>query len=149
MSNESTQNVVVSPTNTIVDLDLDPLCPIVWKVESHKKGGLLDVTKAKIGLYLSPNQQGSGRIEGNKLREELGDKPVLNANLLDWYLANPSLIPEDWRRRVVFFWGTIYRDSDGLLFVRDLYWNGNQWRWDVSWLGSDWFSCNPVAILEP
>ncbi len=149
MSEESAQNVVSSLANAIADLDADPHCSWWWDVESHKKGGLLDVVKTKIGLYLSPNQQGSGCVEGNKLRVELGDKLVLNANLLDFYLANPYLIPEDWRGKYTFFWGTIYRTASGSLYVRYLYCDGRHWRWSYRILNHDWYFPNPAAVIEP
>jgi len=37
----------------------------------------------------------------------------MNANVLDYLLAHPELIPEDWKNKYVFFWGTIYRYSSG------------------------------------
>ncbi len=133
---------------TIADLDADPRCPVGWKVESHKKGGMLDVAKAKIGLYLSPNPRRNDRIELNKLCEELKNKKVLNANLLDWYMANPSFIPEEWKAEQVFFLGTMYCDSDGDACVRHLYWIDGRWDWSYRWLVVGWNSNHPVVVLE-
>ena len=82
-------------------------------------------------------QKGGEHIEFNKLHEELVEKPLLNANVLDYLLFNPVLIPEEWKRDdqgntlCICFWGTIYRhDSGRFLCVRFLYWDrkDNTWR---------------------
>jgi hypothetical protein len=100
-----------------INCDADPFIPGGWKVEEHKKGGQLKWDPKKVSLYLPKRQQNGKVIGGNELREELKDQPVLNANVLDYLLANPHLIPEEWKNKYVFFWGTIYRDSHGNLYV--------------------------------
>lgn len=127
---------------SIIDLDTNPYCPDGWEVVEHKEGGKIkwDIAKQADALYLSKNQQGGRVVKGNKLRKELADKPVLNASVLDYLLANPHLIPEEWKGKAVFFWGTIYRHSDGSLDVRYLDWGGGRWGWDwdVARLRLDW-----------
>jgi hypothetical protein len=109
---------------------------------------------SKVKLHLSPNQEGDKRIGGNDLRKELEILPVYNANLLDYLLKNPHLIPEDWKvdkngnRRYIFFWGTIYADSGGDLCVRCLFWYDSGWYWDSYWLGRDWGSRYPAALAS-
>jgi len=130
----------------IIDYDADPYLPADWKgVEYHKKGGMFEWNPAKVYLHLSPNQQNGKTTKGNNLRKELKNEPVLNANVLDYLLDHPELIPEEWKDKAVFFWGTIYRNSDGSLCVRYLVWRGSQWDWRCRWLGHDWRSCNPAA----
>ena len=97
-------------------------------------------------LYLSKKQKGSSYIEGNKLREELKGQPVYNANLLDYLLKNPYPIPEEWKGKYVFFWGTVYRNSDDRLCVRCLYWSGDRRYWSSYWLDSDWLDSDPAAV---
>jgi len=120
----------------LVDLDADPFVPEGWKVVDHCKSGLFKYDPAKVGLYLSKKQQNGKVIVGNDLRKELKSQPVYNANLLDFYLKkeNQHLIPEEWNEKMVFFWGTIYHNSDGDLYVRGLYWNGDRWCWGYLWL---------------
>ncbi|MFI5260484.1 MAG: hypothetical protein ACHQU0_01675 [Candidatus Paceibacteria bacterium] len=123
----------------IIDCDSALFVPDGWKVEEHDEGGQLTFDASKIELYFSVAQdQTKGSIGGNELRKELADKPVLNANVLDYLLANPHLIPKEWKGKSIFFWGTIYRDSDGLLCVRCLCWGGNGWRWGRYWLDGGW-----------
>lgn len=137
----------------LIDCDANPFTPSGWTVESHKKGGRFAFNPAKIRLHLSPNQQGGKHIEGNKLRKELANEPVLNANVLDFLLKNPNLISEEWKKdasgntRYIFFWGTIYRYSYGYLCVRCLYWSGESWGWSFDWLDDGWFSSGPAAVL--
>ncbi len=131
----------------IIDLDADPRIPYDgWKVEEHKKGGQFVWNPAKVALFLSKKQQDGNSIEGNKLRKEMNDQPVYNANLLDYLLDNPHLIPEEWKGKAVFFWGTIYRSSGGSLCVRYLVWGGGRWEQVNSWLGRSFVSGCPSAV---
>lgn len=133
----------------IIDCDSNPFVPNGWRVEEHKKVGQLKWDPKKISLHLSKNQKKGKVIEGNKLRKELENQQVLNANVLDYLLANSHLIPEEWKGKYVFFWGTIYRRSDGGLCVRCLYWDGGRWGWDYYWLGNGrgWCGSYPAALL--
>lgn len=132
----------------IIDMDANPYIPNNWKVESHKKQGQLEWDPENIQLYLSAEQHGDKWIKGDKLQKELETQPVLNANLLDYLLKYPELIPESWKGKAIFFWGTIYRDSDGDLCVRYLYWGGESWFWlcHCLWLGDDFGSGSPAAV---
>jgi hypothetical protein len=136
----------------VIDLDADPFVPNNWKVEKHQQGGSFKWDPAQVQFHLSPNQQNGKVIEGNKLRKELEGKSVFNANLLDYLLAHPNLIPEEWkqdeqgRTRYIFFWGTIYRYSDGNLCVRYLYWHVGRWQWGCSWLDDGWDDQRPAAL---
>jgi hypothetical protein len=132
----------------IIDCDAQPFTPDGWSVEEHQKGGTFtwDKETQKDALYLSKGQQGGKYIEGNKLRKEMAGKPVLNANVLDYLLKNPHLIPEEWKGKYVFFWGTVYRHRVGDLCVRCLYWDGGRWRWSSYWLDLDWSGYRPAAL---
>ena len=143
----------VTTVHYIIDCDADPFTPEGWKVEEHNKMGQLEWDPTRVILYLSPNQKDGKYVEGNKLRKELADKPVLNANVLDHLLANPHLIPKEWKvgeqdhARYIFFWGTIYRYSNGYLCVRCLYFVGSRWRWVYFWLDYVWVGSGPAVCL--
>ncbi len=136
----------------MVDCDADPFVPDGWKVEEHQKSGSFQWDASKVEFYLDKGQQNGKYFEGNKLRKQLAGKSVLNANVLDYLLAHPRLIPEDWKKdergnmRYIFFWGTIFRNSDGVLYVRYLYWGGGRWDWGAHWLGRDWRGSYPAAV---
>ncbi len=138
-------HAVISVSKHLIDLDADPFVPNDWKVEEHQKGCQFEWDAAKVSLYLSKKQQ-RGVTEGNKLREELKGQPVYNANLLDYLLKNPHLIPEEWKSRHVFFWGTVYRGRDGSLYVRYLCWSSDWWSWGSRWLGCLWHGSRPAAV---
>jgi len=131
----------------LIDCDANPFIPEGWTVEEHKKGGLYKFDPSKISLYLSKKQK-KGSIGGNDLRKELTGQPVLNANVLDYLLAHPDLIPEEWKSKYIFFWGTIYRSSYGGLSVRSLYWDGSKWYWVCHWLDDDFNAGNPAALAS-
>ena len=130
----------------VIDCDVDPFTPNGWKVEEHRKDGQLEWDPEKITLHLDDAQK-NGVIEGNDLRSNFKNVPVLNANVLDYLLANPHLISEEWKDKYVFFWGTIFRRHDGYLYVRFLGWSGDEWSWFYSWLGSGWRGGGLAASL--
>ncbi len=130
----------------VIDCDAASFVPKGWSVEEHRKGGQFAWDPGKVSLYLSESQKNGSVISGNKLRKELQDKPVLNANVLDYLLEHPELIPEEWKGKYIFFWGTIYRGSDGGLYVRCLSWDGERWSWGDRWLGRGWNADNPAAV---
>jgi len=130
----------------IINCNARPFIPEDWKVVKHIKGGKFEWNPLKIRLYLSDGQKEGRCINGNKLRKELEGQPVLNANVLDWLIAHPEFIPEAWKGKCIYFWGTIYRRADGDLVVRCLRWYGNRWDWDYYWLGRGWFDDGPAAL---
>lgn len=136
----------VVATKHIIDCDANHTISEGWKVEEHRNGGELEWDPTEVRLHLSPNQRNCKVIEGHKLRKELANEPTLNANALDYLLAHPELIPEEWKGRLVFFWGTIFRSSVGNLCVRYLIWNGSGWYWDYHWLDADWNDNYPAVL---
>lgn len=129
-----------------IDLDANPFTPDGWTVEEHQKGGHIGFDSSAVALWLSPNQQHSKYIEGHKLRQELANQLTLNANVLDFLLANPHLIPEDWKGKGVFFWGTVYRHRGGLPHVRCLHWGRDLWHWSGIWLDHSWGGDAPALV---
>lgn len=132
----------------VIDCNADPLLPEGWTVEEHRRMGQMEWDPTKVSLYLSDRQRGSGMIKGNDLREEFAGKPVLNANVLDWLLKRPEEIPEEWKGKDVFFWGTIYHGRDGLLHVRYLCWRGVGWYWNYDCLSDGWHSKHPAVLAS-
>lgn len=130
----------------VIDCDANPYLPEGWKVEEHQKSGPLKWDAKLVELWLAKGQQNGKVLKGDKLRQELVGKPVLNACVLDYLLANSHLIPEEWKGKAVFFWGTIYRLSGGYLYVRYLYWLGDRWFWSYYWLDIDWYDNYPSAL---
>ena len=150
-------SVVVQAIEHVVDCDVDPYIPSGWSLKDegaeHRKGGMvklerrgddLYVNGKKIELFLAEGQKDG--IKGHQLRSMLAEKLVLNANILDYLLKNPKLIPESWKDKYVFFWGDVYRDSDGDLYVRYLFWGVAGWGWGYYGLGSDFFGDYPAAV---
>lgn len=139
----------------IIDCDAPPLLPHeVWTVEEHKQGGRWFSWKpTKVRLYLSDSQMKRSCIEGHQLRRELAEMPVLNANVLDYLLQHPHLIPEKWKQDdqghllTIFFWGTIYRNFCGRLCVRCLYFASGRWQEGVYWLDMDWRAWAPAVVF--
>lgn len=143
---------IVTPEH-VIDCDADPYVPDGWSVLPDEEQlpnrirGSFKWNAAGVALHLDKGQKkGDKGIEGNKLRKVLARKPVLNANVLDYLFTHFYLIPEEWKGKAVFFWGTIYRDPDGFLYVRGLYWGGSRWYSNTYWLGFDCFDCHLAAV---
>jgi hypothetical protein len=132
----------------IIDCDADPFIPEELEVEKHIKDGQLEFDLSQIELYLDKGQKNGKSVAGNKLRELLVGKPTLNANVLDYLLAHPKLIPEEWKDKFVFFWGTIYRRDGDLMFVRCLCWHDGRWGWHWHCLGLDFQDSYPAALRK-
>lgn len=144
-----------------IDGDLGPKVPsglyLTGEGTEHRKMGKITLEKREDGKlyangvevvrYLSPQQQNGKSIQGHRLHAELKDKQVLNACIMDALLANPQLIPDDWKTGYTYFWGTIFRRADGRLCVRFLYWGGGRWDWGYDWLDGGWHGLSPAASL--
>ncbi len=136
----------IKPVEYFIDLYSDPFIPEGWSVVEHKKSGEWKYDPTKVGLYLSKKQQG-GIIGGHNLRKELEDQSAMNANMLEFYLKNTHLISSEWKNKVVFFWGTIYRCADGRLYVRCLCWGSGRWFWNYRWLSRGWSDNDPAVVF--
>lgn len=136
----------------VIDMDTAPYIPNGLRFDpedqlQNQVHGQVEWNLKKFQLYLSEHQTtGKKWIGGKDLQKELESHLVYNANALDYLLVHPELIPEEWKGKCVFFWGTIYRDSDGPLCVRCLCWHGESWDWGCDWLDYDFFSYSPAAV---
>jgi hypothetical protein len=145
-------NAEITQVTHFIDCDKDPVIPYGdWTIADHQKQGSWTWNPSEVSLYLT-DQQKKGTIRGDELCNELTDKKVLNVCVLDYLLEHPQLIPESWKKdeegntRFIFFWGTIYRNSDGDLCVGYLFWDGVQWGWLYDWLGLEWSDQSPAAV---
>ncbi len=142
-------------TNRLIDCDAEPFVPEGLTVVEHRKGGMLEFDPSKIMMYLDDAQRGDS-FSGHDLRKKLEGRPVLNACVLDHLLANPDLIPESWklneqrRLRRVWFLGTVYRDANGSLYVRSLYWSYDSMEWHdiLLSLNSEYESRTCAAVFK-
>ena len=110
-----------------IDCDADPILPEGWKF-MQEKAGRLEFDPSKTKLHLEPCQE-RGKIVGGRLYGYLKGKPVMNVKVLEWLLAHPSAIPEQWRFHPdIYFWGTIlHSPEDGRTYVCYMHWNYSRW----------------------
>ena len=146
-------NAKIALVKHVIDCDALPYIPNGWEVRPEDQllntvKGQLEWDPTKIAFYLSDGQKDGKVIKGEKLRKELGNQPILNANVLDFLLAHPELIPEEWKSEYVFFWGTIYRYSGGRLNVRYLSWGGSRWDWYCRWLEYGFDARGPAVVAR-
>jgi len=159
---------VVQIVKHVLNMALDAM-PKVWKdqggwnipaedqIATAINGGVHDVAEIvkQVVFHLSPSQKDGKVAKGHNLHTEFKTSGLafLNGVLLDYLIEHPELIPESWKfdengkTRYIFFWGSIYRGSDGRLYVRYLCWSGGEWDWGYGWLGDDWRGLSPAAVL--
>lgn len=130
----------------LIDCDEQSFSHKDWKVVEHINGGLLKFNPIKVTLYLSENQNNKS-IVGYDLRKEFENKPILNADVLDYLLAHTELIPNEWVGKEIYFWGTVY-SLRGELCVRNLEWNYNHAFWGHKCLSQDFNCLNYTAMLN-
>ena len=118
-------------TNLIVDFDASPLAYRNLKVVEHKKAGKWRFEPSQLELHFCKSQQEVGYCNpASRVYSELATEPVVNANLLDFYLLHKDLIPQEWKNQSIYFWGTIYSHQDGSgRYVRFLMWVESSGGW--------------------
>lgn len=155
---EGNFNKIPQGLRRLIDGDTKSYVPAGWSIKAEDQlpnvvRGEIEFDPAKVQFHLDDAQK-TGTIVGNKLKEKLAKlSAVYGAQVLDHLLANTNLIPDSWKTdengqtRYLYFWGTIYRDSDGRLYVRSLYFGDGQWRWISRWLGGKFDTQYPTAVL--
>ena len=138
----------MTATNTnIVDLDADAWVPSTWTCDQekdHKRGGQFTWDPSRVKLHLFEGQKNGSTMTRDRLKAELRDIPVCNSNMLLFLFRNQHLIPEEFKGKRIFFWGTIYHDKikQDVFYVTYLFWHEQKkgWLWGYVWhpeLGSD------------
>ncbi len=131
----------------MIDCDALPMIPSNWNIKKHQKCGVIKFDISKIELYFLKGYK-NVITENNDLLVELKGKKLMNANVLDYLLANPKYIPEEWRKlKRVFFLGTVYGVGDYLGF-RYIEWRGGRWCWNIEWPKEIFFSEDPIALFK-
>jgi len=125
----------------IIDCSVQPMIPDGWRINpkdqiASRVSGELIWTPEQIRLHLDPAQEGDGVLKGDALQKKLDGQRVMPANVLDYLLANPALIPPDWKEQTVSFWGTVYSGGECKLVRSLTHFNGYFWTFgfvDRSW----------------
>ncbi len=154
-----TTAVVTHEQHRTINCNATPFLPNGWSVRPEDQitsavRGDFTLEPSKITPYFSEQQKNSKAVVGNDLRKELEGKPVLTAHVLDHLLADTDLVPESWKvdengnTLYHFFWGTLYRASDGGLCVRYLCWCGDRWDWFSYWLGDRFDGQRPAVLAS-
>lgn len=141
-------NVSIIVEDYLIDCDVIPSIGGDWKIEEHIKGGKIIWDSDKFKTYLCDEQK-MNPLEGNKIREKLKDRLVLNACILEYLLNNPEVIPKKWKGKNIVFWGTIYRNPYDLLCVFYLFWDNssNSWKLGRGSLNETWDNKSPAVVL--
>jgi hypothetical protein len=120
---------LVRTAKHIIDCDSAPYMPYAhWKLVKHRQSGQLEWDEERVSLHFSTTQKKGKSVAGCHILKEIKKLPLLNANVLDYLLKNQELIPEEWKKLKVYFWGTIYCEGS-TPYARYLNWSGEEWFW--------------------
>lgn len=151
----SDKSTIKPLVDQIIDFDSTPHTQSGWELRASDQiksrlTGKWRFNPEAIEKYLSKEQKKGGIIIGNNLKDELDGVPVVGAQLLDFCLANPHLIPKEWKRKAACFWGTIYRTSSGRPCVQSLVWDQYGRRWGSSYrpLCYDFDYYHPALLIS-
>lgn len=100
----------------LIDCNQTPFIPDGLFIVEHRKFGVFKLNPSYTKLDLSRKKKNMS-IMGTDMRKHLSKKWVMNANILDFVIENPDLVPENWKNKIIYFWGTIYGTSNGDLHV--------------------------------
>ena len=145
----------------VIDTNADPSLeglPEGTIVKVHKVLGRLTWGEFKIRLFRTEEQKLSAVYTGEagsevlwhlEQEEELGMK-LLNANVLDFLLEHPQLIPKSWKDKNVYFWGTMFyphpeESSDTI--IRYLLWEDGKWSSSYCYMYFSWYDDEPAAVI--
>lgn len=106
----------------------------------------IDFSKICLKTYLKEEEE---FIPGEEWlrRIKAAGRIRLDAKVFQVIWKNRNSIPKSWKDKAVFFCGTTFRGPDGSRYVLYLCWLEGGWRWRYSWLGYDWYSHVPSAVL--
>jgi len=109
----------------IINCNVDPEVPDGWDVVDHIRGSdQFEWDRNRIGLHITRRKRVGGLYHGQPFGDEVQQDlrhrclRVPNANIVDYLIAHPELVPEEWGADRVMFWGTVYRNPEGRLYVR-------------------------------
>lgn len=114
-----------------IDLGADPFIPEGFSVEEHQGCGLWKWDPQS--LVRLAKEQSSRGFKGTNWKEESSKDGNLNANVLDYLLKHPEIIPEELGNLSVTFWKTIYRDRGGNTCVCSLGRDSSGWGRRYGW----------------
>jgi len=123
----------------------------VWKIDEQDERSLAltEVNLADIRLETALKESDNGRVTGEeKLRRLKAMGCIrLDAGVLRAFWENKDLIPESWKGKLVYFDGTILRNSHDIRCALYVYWYDDEWRWGYYFLGGGRIVRNPSAVL--
>lgn len=120
----------------VVDFDTNPEAPNSWKRAPPEEeldsrvAGKWTFNPGEVKL-LKPTRRGRTPLLGKDILPEFSDKPVAGAQIVNLYLSNPKLVPEEWKkkrnRRILLLGNIFYSGGDPC--VKYVFWDGSKLDW--------------------
>lgn len=149
----------------VIDFNSQPEIPEGYEIRPRDQivgrlKGKCVINPKNLRLYLAEGQgifRNSEFIYGPELKKDLKGKRVVGAQLLDFYLKNQHLIPEEYKNHMTDFWGTLYRHIESsqlmkkpAICFRSLIWFPEQkiWQDQFIMIYSVFDNKSPALIAE-
>ncbi len=136
----------------VIECNTPPRCPrgAGWKVEEHRKHGKLRLTPRRVQLHVPRKLENSTLSVGDIYRDQLQNRDVVNANVLDFFLKNLNSVPKEFEEHeAILFFGTVYIDDGDDPYVRCLVRSAGKWKEDRFCFESYWQWSWAAAVLVP
>ena len=110
--NEYKESLPSGPKDHGIEFDAVPFCPAGLTIAPDsdqiktRVRGKRNLSEISIRLHLYDGQTNGKWLNGYYLKVKLDGQEVFGAQLLDFYLEHPDLIPEDWKKK-----GWIYEED--------------------------------------
>lgn len=114
---------------TTIELGRGPFVPSYWKLDQHVGHGDFIYNPRGLRIYRPAVENGSSILVESIDWLRDGPPDPCNANLLDWYLNNPFLIPDTLKDFRLLFPGTTYLNGLKNRCIRGLKWCPEGWNW--------------------
>ncbi len=128
----------IEPVRFNINLGVDPFLPEGWAIQSSRMYSSHSsiIYREGDGLYIN-----SRLVRCVPTTDKKKSSSPLPAQVLDYLLAHPYLIPDSWKRMEghtphIFFEGTVFKHNTGGDVVRGMYHDGERYKPDVIWTDS-------------
>jgi len=115
----------VSPVRSFVPPGI-AIAPVEQQFRNRMQGSFIG-DLATVSLYVPTKDHQSCWTTLPTVRQELSGQPVYGAVLADYLMSNQEQINPEWRGIFLSFWGTIFQDQDGALWVASMFYHGGHW----------------------
>lgn len=137
-------NFVIDVAQHVINFDASAKMPFAGASLSERDYAITGDVAFNPSEWIAKNELKDGEtyITGHEFLKRLkaGKKVLPNSNMINWLVEHQNELGvkeflEQYKGKVLYAFGDIFRDSDGDLCVRCAIWDGDAWVSSCYWLG--------------